>query len=606
MKDGWRNQVLQKCKTCGVCVHETCYGLAATNEKNPEYACKACAAVGTTVPVRTQKGPNSVLSLTQVKRPTECAFCSVSDGIHAMHPVYDTHGRTGRQHVLPADEKKGIPQRLAWAHSLCAFIICQKGGLVFACDRKGRYVDENGEWYQSDDESDSSDDSDEDWRVETHHFVECGKVNGQHTRYSWDIKKKQAELICSVCGVKDDRKGSLRFALQCTAGDEDEFFFEDHPEISAPCTVAIHVGCAMWGEGSSSHRRVYFYPGEQPDADDEVYSDPVAEFYCSAHAQDIGSKEKKKKKVAKQKGAGVGKKLAAKGSGDNPSTPRAPRRNLAFEKRVKRKEPATGRKSPVPAKRASVASYSPKPEKRIVADLARPLKSSSKPAHRITDVTKPQRIERRQTLPIVVDPKKSADEAVKPDGKSQRRHSAPNLNPLGNIEKLAFPSKRPSSTDQTTSMAGNRSGQSSQGTKARSKKADSNPDWLSIITEDVLSKIASARMQGTSTPAATKECRKRWSGTTGLPKSEFKQLWNSVKEHVRKALSTENATESVPTMIPAGNTEPAEDEYLSASTEVAREGSEESRWRHLWVGDQSYSGDFEFGDWDSRRVSQLM
>ena len=51
----------------------------------------------------------------QIERPSECALCSVSTGLHAMHPLYDTHGKEGRQYVIPssvAPVKK--ERRLAW------------------------------------------------------------------------------------------------------------------------------------------------------------------------------------------------------------------------------------------------------------------------------------------------------------------------------------------------------------------------------------------------------------------------------------------------------------------------------------------------------------
>ena len=54
-------------------------------------------------------------TMKQIERPSECALCSVSTGLHAMHPLYDTHGKEGRQYVIPssvAPVKK--ERRLAW------------------------------------------------------------------------------------------------------------------------------------------------------------------------------------------------------------------------------------------------------------------------------------------------------------------------------------------------------------------------------------------------------------------------------------------------------------------------------------------------------------
>ena len=41
-------------------------------------------------------------TLKQIERPTECVLCNVASEEHAMHPLYDNHGKEGRQLVLPA------------------------------------------------------------------------------------------------------------------------------------------------------------------------------------------------------------------------------------------------------------------------------------------------------------------------------------------------------------------------------------------------------------------------------------------------------------------------------------------------------------------------
>lgn len=50
--DGSRDHMnLQRCKQCGVLVHELCYGMVPTTTKNADFVCHACAAVGKEVEV---------------------------------------------------------------------------------------------------------------------------------------------------------------------------------------------------------------------------------------------------------------------------------------------------------------------------------------------------------------------------------------------------------------------------------------------------------------------------------------------------------------------------------------------------------------------------
>ena len=86
----------------------------------------------------------------QEERPTQCSLCSVSTGVHAMHPLYDDYGREGRQLLLPATGVgfKRKEERLEWVHTLCAMFICasgRTGGLVYGCTA-------DGDWEMPDDE----------------------------------------------------------------------------------------------------------------------------------------------------------------------------------------------------------------------------------------------------------------------------------------------------------------------------------------------------------------------------------------------------------------------------------------------------------------------
>jgi len=83
------------------------------------------------------------------ERPTECVLCSVKTGIHAMHPLYDEHGKNGRQLVLPASGPGFMrkERRLAWVHTLCAMFISSSemiGGLVYGCDEDGECEEDDG------------------------------------------------------------------------------------------------------------------------------------------------------------------------------------------------------------------------------------------------------------------------------------------------------------------------------------------------------------------------------------------------------------------------------------------------------------------------------
>ena len=97
-RDDFHGHNLQRCRVCGLKVHELCYGLVVTNCKNLNFVCYACKAVGTEVEVNVPSiagGPISKKNrrefMTQEKRPTECILCSFdNDEIHAMHPIMDT------------------------------------------------------------------------------------------------------------------------------------------------------------------------------------------------------------------------------------------------------------------------------------------------------------------------------------------------------------------------------------------------------------------------------------------------------------------------------------------------------------------------------------
>ena len=189
---------LQKCKDCGIYVHELCYCLVPTTELDPNFTCHACKAVQTTVEVNvpskiggTGEDMGKKRDLMTVKeRPMECILCLHSAGYHAMHPLYDTCGKEGRQYVLKAT-KSGIggkPRRLAWVHTLCAQMLIQTKGYFFGVDKDGDWHgDEDADNSEAGNDS-SSDDSDE-------------EVGGQKYKVGTTIYKE----------FPDEQTGYLRF-----------------------------------------------------------------------------------------------------------------------------------------------------------------------------------------------------------------------------------------------------------------------------------------------------------------------------------------------------------------------------------------------------------
>ena len=141
---------LQTCKDCGISVHELCYCMVPTETIDPNFTCHACKAVNTTVEVNVPSrvggsGDNMGKEREQMfinERPTECVLCLAHGGYHAMHPLYDTWGKEGRQLVLKATRAGigGKPRRLAWVHTLCAQMLAHTKGYLYG-------VDQDGDWH---------------------------------------------------------------------------------------------------------------------------------------------------------------------------------------------------------------------------------------------------------------------------------------------------------------------------------------------------------------------------------------------------------------------------------------------------------------------------
>lgn len=328
-KDGFQGHNLQECKTCHVKAHETCMGMISTGRKDLDWECFACQSTkGGTLP-----------------RPRECSLCSVDDGTHVMYPLYDTHGKKGKQMILPPNKSKGLPERSAWVHGLCAFFVAsnpKSSGCVYGCDKDGNYEGDDDE--RSDEDSatshiddiiddgdgndasdgitsknkDSKNDEDVVELMSTHHFVIAHKSKyGKET--DWTIRIKELrKLKCSYCGLKDNQN-SLRIPIQCCWNDDHElaeFKRRHHPSSgSEGCYVALHPGCARWKKDDFGKdpevNRCFFYPGvETNDDNDGLFEQPICNGFCQNHARLIALGKKKQKANAKSTNEQPSKKIA--------------------------------------------------------------------------------------------------------------------------------------------------------------------------------------------------------------------------------------------------------------------------------------------------------
>jgi len=303
-KDGFRGYNLQICSVCGLAVHERCYGMALTTTKNLDFVCKACAAIDAKVEVNKPsilgRSSSTKETIKVQERPTECVLCNVHDGIHAMHPLFDTHGPEGRQLVI--SEGGNADRKLAWVHTLCANFICSKtGGSVYGCyGDDGRYEDDSDEEY-TDEEN------------EVRFYAIATKENGKETAWSKIIAEYRKTIKCTICGKRDNSGNSLGIALQCCANDVNEVVdFKRRHSDRSECFVGMHVGCARWkGDPPTVYGRecklCYFFDGD----DDGLHDDPQLACYCRKHAEDIiannpkyrqgyNSPSRQAKKVAKK------------------------------------------------------------------------------------------------------------------------------------------------------------------------------------------------------------------------------------------------------------------------------------------------------------------
>ena len=325
---------LLTCLRCEVSVHGDCYGLPTYQER--DFVCWACQSVGQEIPIEdvpedsTEAKQDEYRCIKQRKRPWICELCHHNPVIdnniggdwdlptpHAMHPLYDTHGLSARQKVVVADvDKHGQPlekpkKRLAWAHSLCAFML-SKHNLLYG-------VQANGTTHDGVEEDDTDerppniylrkvdqliqDDGDYGEAAPLHHFVyptkriqtqlrhppqsKTGDTETDDTKRTTrsasdpnaptrTVRQKMATVkalqlmeeyktqTCCLCKPEvengNDNSGTarariggkLQIPIQCSANDADEykkyrFTHRSTLKDDEVCTVPMHVGCARWG-----------------------------------------------------------------------------------------------------------------------------------------------------------------------------------------------------------------------------------------------------------------------------------------------------------------------------------------------------------------------
>ena len=200
---------------------------------------------------------------------------------------------------------------------MCACFLATKG-FCWGCDKNGNHEkakvgDISGKReftisspdspsYSFAGNSDISDDSSDDGdaggvlKASPHHFVLANKLDSNQGAFQ-KMKKFREQCKCCVCNNKDSLPWCRRIAVQCCAGDSDEFeeFKGYHKSMPYACSVSMHVGCARWT--CSDEKRVYYFPGVADSS--RRYTEPVASIYCAKHSRDI-KKSKSKGKVRKQ------------------------------------------------------------------------------------------------------------------------------------------------------------------------------------------------------------------------------------------------------------------------------------------------------------------
>jgi hypothetical protein len=201
-----------KCCKCGVGVHTECYGIGVegNGEDAPtSFECWACQSVGKRFQINDRDPTTGQrVRVLQTERPTSCELCSVRGGIHAMHPLFDNHGMSGRQMKSKQDDvnNNNPVVKLAWVHTLCAVVLASKASVVYGCLRDGYYETDGTDDDYLDDRSANSEleeieDETESGVNTVHHYVYCLPRGGKQNPWTKYITKNQNSLKCFLCGA---------------------------------------------------------------------------------------------------------------------------------------------------------------------------------------------------------------------------------------------------------------------------------------------------------------------------------------------------------------------------------------------------------------------
>jgi len=274
-----------------------------------DFVCFGCAAVGKTFQAVDSHRNSHFHRIEQKQRPTECALCSVSDGVHAMYPLFDYHGKGGRQicYTKRSKNKNGSNEKiLAWGHALCCLYLASVD-FMYACYKDGDYIG-----IEEEEEKDPDTRPPNPELKVTNEFRRMYGDAMPHFRYymtpptgdldPWTtaVHTNQKNLKCIECGLLD-HKNSMRIPLQCVANDADEYREHKHKHRlrnndSHPCTQALHVGCARWKDPSSKVRKCYYFPGlTNSDGTIRDNIDTVHCLYCKTHAENVDERFQNKK-----------------------------------------------------------------------------------------------------------------------------------------------------------------------------------------------------------------------------------------------------------------------------------------------------------------------
>eukprot|EP00547_Thalassionema_nitzschioides_P009222 CAMPEP_0194225594 /NCGR_PEP_ID=MMETSP0156-20130528/39956_1 /TAXON_ID=33649 /ORGANISM="Thalassionema nitzschioides, Strain L26-B" /LENGTH=604 /DNA_ID=CAMNT_0038957605 /DNA_START=40 /DNA_END=1854 /DNA_ORIENTATION=+ len=575
-------------------VHQECYGLSPQGAATfLAKGCQACRSIGTVVMGKTIKG--AIKTATQEKRPRDCVLCCVKTGVHAMNPLYDKDGKKGRQVVLQNGN-------LAWVHTLCALSICSNrttAGCVYGCDKWGNFYNDSADEAEELDEQNSKINNGgsgidvtgvED--ISTHHYVIITKENDEG-KLHWNIIKDSREYLkCTDC-TEVDKKSHFRIAIQCTAGDDDEYEdFRDMHREKDKCYAAMHVGCAMWGKGCDENlRRIYFFPGDNVEADGE----PIMEVYCPRHARKIAAFKRRESQttetqVPEKSSLSKANQIKKRGTVERQVSTSSLRRESSKE--IKARNKYIGSKdSYVSATEATVTIPSmPMKGKRSSITIS----SASK------DLPPPPSYTRHPSIGLESSKPRPRSNTAS-SGISKKDASKQAASSKVNVSGKTSSQKRKNSDNHTIHASLPDKEQSHQGSPklprvkrryiteskiSEDDEYDDDFDWVGSMVTDVMEALSMVKKYPKFFKDVLDSREYYWRRKSGIYGRDFNTIWGKVKEQINVPLNESS------TRTPTGS-------GLTIDIDVDEEtkGSQQtSRWDSLWKPDATL---FSFGDWDS-------